>query len=154
MKRHHAQLVAELDERVEGVRRALPAGAAGEDGGSPGAVGELVAFVRTEVLPHAMAEENTVYAAGGAMAELVSTMDEMRAEHRRLASFVTELESHTDPAAAAAAAEELARLFREHVRKENEIVLPALLADEKADLAGLLGAMHHHIEEGGSRPSA
>ena len=147
--RAEAAIVAhhrELDDQV--ARRAGAVAGAVERGGQwEVAVADLVGYVADEVLPHARAEEYTLYRAAAQRAELVETVAAMTVEHGTLAALVDSLAQATDGPRAAAAATDVADLFRAHVRAENEIVLPALVADSRASLATLLGAMHDEIEE-------
>ncbi len=147
--RAEAAIVAhhrELDDQV--ARRAGAVAGAVERGGQwEVAVADLVGYVADEVLPHARAEEHTLYRAAAQRAELVETVAAMTVEHGTLAALVDSLAQATDGPRAAAAATDVADLFRAHVRAENEIVLPALVADSGASLATLLGAMHDEIEE-------
>jgi uncharacterized protein (DUF2249 family) len=104
-------------------------------------VADLIAYLAEEVLPHAAAEEKTIYPAA-ARAGLVGTVEEMIAEHVTLASASSRLAAGTDGPAAAGQAREIAALFTAHAAKENDVLLPALLGDKTADLAALLEQMH------------
>ena len=110
------------------------------------AAAELVGYLAKEVLPHAMAEEHTLYQAAAARVDLAGTVAGMVDEHRALASLAERLATTGDGQRAAAAAEEIGTLFAAHVGKENELILPALAADEDVDLAGLLVQMHRLTE--------
>ena len=133
----------------EGVRsRALALGQAAASGDPyDSAAAELAAYFAEEVLPHALAEEHTIYRIAESLSSLVATVGEMIGEHRRLAAMIDGLGEAMDGPAAASQAEQIAALFTAHVAKENDILLPALLADDDIDLAELLEQMHDLTEE-------
>ena len=137
---HHARLGEEMQDPAGAVRRAAESGLPFEP-----AVAELVAFAREEVLPHAFAEEGTVYKVASTRPGLASTVEEMIGEHRALVERVEELASGVGSAGATAKADALADLFGAHVTKENVALLPPLLEDDEVDLAGVLGEMHELI---------
>ena len=101
----------------------------------------LIAYLAGEVLPHAAAEEKTIYPAA-ARAGLAGTVEEMIAEHVTLSSASARLAAVTDGPAAAGQARQIAALFTAHAARENDVLLPALLDDKSADLAALLEQMH------------
>ncbi|GGM71325.1 hypothetical protein GCM10010106_17020 [Thermopolyspora flexuosa] len=106
----------------------------------------MVAFCTKEVLPHALAEERTLYAAGADLAETRLLVRAMADEHAVLRELVGELEQATTTGEIAGAASALDVLFQVHLRKENDLLLPAL-ADAGVDLAGLLDGMHEILGE-------
>jgi iron-sulfur cluster repair protein YtfE (RIC family) len=136
---HHAALSRELDARVEHVLTAV------RNGTDPDSVRHaLTAFLVGKLMPHAVAEEHTLYpaAARDRYAELlVSTMID---EHRGLSDRVARLAEVTDPITLATTAAELRALFEAHVHKENEYLLPALVAAH-VDVAGLLHDTHEQL---------
>ena len=136
MLEHHKRLCEELAERAGAVSGAV---AAGQPYGT--AVADLVAYLAEEVLPHAAAEEKTIYPAA-ARAGLAGTVGEMAAEHVTLAAAAARLAVVSDGTAAAGQSQQIAALFTAHAAKENGVLLPALLADVPADLPALLERMH------------
>jgi uncharacterized protein (DUF2249 family) len=138
MLEHHKTLGEELAGRANAVSREVaarrPYGAA---------VADLVAYLAEEVLPHAAAEEKTIYPAA-ARAGLAGIVEEMIAEHVTLSALGAQIATLPDGEAAAGQAQQIAGLFTAHAAKENDVLLPALLADHSADLAGLLAQMHDH----------
>ena len=135
-----------LDEGVRSRALALAQAAASADP-YDSAAAELVAYFAEEVLPHAIAEEHTIYRIAESLPELAATVGEMIGEHRRLAAMIDGLGEAMDGPAAASQSEQIATLFTAHVAKENDILLPALLADDAIDLAELLVQMHQLTEE-------
>ena len=141
MLAHHAALADGFARRVAALRLTVEGHEHYE-----AAAAELVAYLAMEVLPHAMAEEHTLYQAAAAKTDLAQTVAGMVDEHRKLVSLAERLATTDDGARAAAEAEAIGGLFASHVGKENELVLPALAADEAVDLAGLLVQMHRLIQ--------
>jgi uncharacterized protein (DUF2249 family) len=137
MLAHHKRLGEQLAGRADAVSGAA---AAGRPHGT--AVAGLIAYLAGEILPHAAAEETTIYPAAAAHAGLAGVVGEMTAEHRTLTAAGERLAALTDGAAAARQAQQIAGLFAAHAAKENDLLLPVLLADRSVDLAALLGQMH------------
>lgn len=138
---HHRTLDQQLKLRVTSLTGAVAAG-----GPYDQEVADLLAYVADEVLPHAEAEEQTIYVAA-AQGDLAGTVAEMIAEHRDLAAAAAGLASVPDGQAAARQAEAIAVMFSGHVAKENLILLPALLDRDEVDIAALLAEMHSRTEE-------
>jgi uncharacterized protein (DUF2249 family) len=109
-------------------------------------VARLIAYLAGEILPHAAAEETTIYPAA-ALDGLAGTVREMIEEHAILSEATGRLAMSADAADGAQRAAQIARLFAAHVAKENDVLLPALLASQDTDLAGLLAAMHRRTEQ-------
>jgi len=102
--------------------------AAAADGGRPvRPVRNLLrTFLTDEVLPHARAEERTLYRAARRVPDTSLLVRELIAEHETLASMAGELGDPASPAATAARAAAVSALFASHVAKENSVLLPAL----------------------------
>jgi uncharacterized protein (DUF2249 family)/iron-sulfur cluster repair protein YtfE (RIC family) len=147
MLSHHRSLLENVGVRVEGLSRAVAVGGAYE-----AAAADLVAYLADEVLPHALAEEHTIYPIAGRRDGLAGTVAEMVAEHRTLAAGVEGLADAVDGREAATKAEEIGVLFAAHVARENDIVLPTLLADEGVDLPHVLVQMHRLTEAAQQTP--
>jgi hypothetical protein len=147
MLRHHRTLDGHVDIRVAALGGAVDNGIAYEP-----AVAALVAYLAEEVLPHAVAEEHTIYLVAGARADLASTVKEMIDEHRVLTSAVQSLVNAANAPAALEQAREIGTFFTAHVNKENELLLPALLEDDDVDLAQLLVQMHRLTEAAQGAP--
>ncbi len=141
MVAHHAALEDGVARRVAAVRAS-----AGRSSAHGPATAALVAYVADEVLPHAVAEEHTIYRAAASVAELAETVAGMVGEHRRLASLVDRLATASDGPGAVAEAEALGALFASHVAGENERILPRLASDPTMDLAGLLARLQRFTE--------
>ena len=133
MLAHHQVLGEELSARVSAVTAA----------GQPHepAVARLFACLAGEIVPHAAAEEATIYLAAAALECLVGTVRQMTDEHKVLPEAPGRLAGTVSAADAAQIAEEIARVFAAHVAKENDVLLPALAASKNADLPALLADM-------------
>ncbi len=139
IKTHHAELHEGLRERVadllDAARHDCPCEGRGE---------AVVAFLDREILPHAAAEERTLYRAAdrGTSALLVEAM---RAEHRDLTGRVGELRSAPDSISAVSEASAILALFESHLAKENDRLIPALLSLPDVSLGELLEGMHELV---------
>lgn len=136
IRAHHAEMAGELRRRVDGLVAAVAGGSSHVE-----AQDKVLEYLDEEVIPHAAAEEKALYPAGdtGPAALLVTSM---RAEHVNLIGRVASLHENTDPIRAAAAAFAILALFESHLYKENELLVPTLVADTGVSLAVLLGGMH------------
>ena len=136
IREHHVELQDALRERVVALRDAVQAGQA--HGPAQRAV---LAFLDTELLPHAAAEERSIYPAGdrGLTTMLVQAMLE---EHRNLIAHVAGLRDSAEAMEAVGSASAIQALFESHLSKENDLLLPALVADPSVSLGALLGGMH------------
>lgn len=135
---HHAQLDGAL---------ALAVARAIDSGGAAAAVAELAAWGERELLPHALAEEQTLYAAARTVHDARLLVTAMAAEHLVLADLVARLgSSSTSPFDAIAAAGALQTLFRSHLAAENDLLLPLLESAPGISVHDLLGQMHDQLE--------
>jgi uncharacterized protein (DUF2249 family) len=133
---HHARLARTMADHALTVRRSIDR-LASPDG--PRAA--MVAFSVGEVLPHALAEEAALYAAGADLPRTRLLVEAMTREHAVLRDLVGDLERARTPGEAAGAAAALNALLQAHLEKENDLLLPALV-DAGIDLASLLEGMH------------
>jgi uncharacterized protein (DUF2249 family) len=139
---HHAQLATGLDQRVEALvqeldsQYLLKAEVARQD---------LLTYLEREILPHARAEEQALYPPAAAVADGRLLVEGMIEEHHALTALVAELADARSLVRAAAAARALAALFAVHLAKENNLVLPLLVATPEVSLRQLLAGMHELI---------
>ncbi|GAA0446668.1 hypothetical protein Aca07nite_57140 [Actinoplanes capillaceus] len=143
---HHRQLAAALTGHVTDLVTAAEMGGLRQVWHHRDA---LLGWLHTELLPHAYAEENALYPAAAARPEGRLLVDGMLDEHRTIAALVAELEETSAPVAAAAAARALQAVFSTHLAKENDLVVPLLVAAGDVSLADLLDGMHDLIGGGG-----
>lgn len=132
---HHAHLEKDLAGRVDAIVAAARGGA-----DTSAAAGELVEFLDREIVPHARAEEDVLYAAAQQHGSALLVKG-MIFEHETIMRLVDDLRAASTAVDAAATARALQAVFVGHVRRENELLLPALAADPEVDLAGLLPRM-------------
>lgn len=116
----------------------LDASAAGSLEGASSARRDLVLYCRGEVLPGAIAEEDTIYAAARELPETRALADVMIADHRAMAELIDDLAGATTPLGASAAGHALRVLVELHVEKSGEFVYPLLAASGAVSLADAL----------------
>jgi hypothetical protein len=133
---HHVELSGEIRRRVEILESAARAGEAYED-----AQAAVLDYLDRELLPHAAAEERALYPAGDRAATAV-LVHAMLDEHRRIVATVDILRKAADGVTAATSASAVLALFESHLAKENDYLVPALVADPDVELGVLLEGMH------------
>ncbi|TAM93466.1 MAG: DUF2249 domain-containing protein [Jatrophihabitans sp.] len=132
---HHEQLAA----RLRALTAAVLTAGAGEQWQAP--LDALREWYRTELIPHAVAEEARLYApaAGGERTALL--VRAMLDEHRTLVALIAELALSRDALHACTTAASAEAIFASHLGKENDLLLPAL--DQAGiDLPAVLQGMH------------
>jgi len=142
VEQHHAQLSGALSQRV-----AALVGAVADHRDPMTARDALVAWCEDELVPHALAEEAALYPAGLVLPETRMLIEAMLAEHGVITGLVDTLRQ-ADPIPAVAAAGALETLFATHLVKENEQLLPVLVAASEVSVAALLEGMHELLGKG------
>lgn len=135
---HHAELSDALNRRTE----TLVATAETAPAESEPARTDLLGFLRSELVPHARAEEQVLYPAAAAQPAGMLLIDGMLAEHHTIVGLIEEIASAPSAVRAAAAARALAAVFATHLAKENDLVIPLLAGAPDVSLAHLLEGMH------------
>jgi Hemerythrin HHE cation binding domain len=139
IRAHHDELRDTLRVCVGDLRDAVRAGRAHE-------VSEraVIGYLEDDLLPHAAAEEAALYPAGdtGLTALLVRAM---REEHKGIVANVGRLRGAADGLEAVATASAILALFEAHLWKENELLIPALVADPNVSLGELLSGLHELV---------
>ena len=143
IRAHHAEMESQLRARVAQVRGQA------RDGAPDEARDELVRWCRQELLPHAVAEERTLYHAGAGLATTRLLVTAMVTEHRVVEGAIDALAGATGALPIVAAAAVVEALFSVHLGKENDLLLPALDGaglDLVVSLAGMheIVGQHHH----------
>jgi succinyl-CoA synthetase alpha subunit len=131
MREHLRTLAEDVKHRVTALAAAVNSGISHEP-----SVAELLTYLAEQVLPHAAAEELSIYCTAAAQADLANTVNEMIAEHRVLVAAVESLANAPTAATALTQATQIATFFTTHVNKENELLLPALHEDSGGVLIG------------------
>ena len=139
VKSHHAQLAGALAVQVEAL---VGAAARGDLPGAEAASDALVRWCDTELIPHALAEEQAMYPAAHQDPRARLLVDAMLAEHQDLVALVEAIRHTNGPVRAAANAQALRSLFDSHLVKENEQILPLLASSADVSLALILEGMH------------
>ncbi|MDP4015397.1 MAG: hemerythrin domain-containing protein [Candidatus Nanopelagicales bacterium] len=140
--RHHGAMTARVAELAGGVVDAVTDGA-----DVSGAKTALVSYMRDEVLPHALAEESTLYRAAAEEDRARMLIDAMIAEHALIFVLIDCLDGAQEPGPVAAAAGAVEALFVAHVRKENDLIVPLLASLPDVSLAGLVRGLHELVGE-------
>lgn len=143
--RHHSQLAQGLNQRTESL---LGLTETAQPPATEQARQDLLNYLRTELLPHAHAEEQTLYPAAAAQPAGALLVEGMLDEHRLIVALVDELAADGSPVRTAAAARALAAVFATHLTKENDLVLPLLAGADDVSLADLLAGMHEVLGDG------
>src|SRR5690606_22692938 len=136
VEQHHAEMAGALELKAEAL---VAAARAGSSDAFLAAKDALVTWSRGELVPHALAEEETPSSAASTMVEARLLVQAMLAEHVEIVSLVDDLDRAVDVAAALGAAGALRRIFLVHLGKENDQLLPLLVADPGTSVADLLG---------------
>lgn len=139
---HHAEMSATLAAHVDRLSVAARNGAAEEAGR---ARDDLLGWCRTDLVPHALAEEATLYPAGVERVESRLLVTSMLAEHRVILTLVDDLADAGDHVSAAVVATALQVIFESHLSKENDLLLPVLISATDVSVAGLLDGMHQSL---------
>ncbi|HXT89704.1 MAG TPA: hemerythrin domain-containing protein [Trebonia sp.] len=127
---------AELQEVLDHWTRVLTTAAHG--GGPVQPVRNLLRFfLMDEVLPHARAEERTLYRAARRDPGNAPLLQALLSDHESLKSMTARLNEPARPTEVAAQAAAIAALFASHAATEDDLLLPAL-ESSGTDLAALL----------------
>ena len=144
VEHHHARMAGALALQAE---RLAARARAGREAAAAQARDELVRWCHAELLPHAAAEEGTLYRAAAERAEGRLLVAAMSAEHETIRRHVDGLTAAGGAVDAAVAAGALRAVFDTHLAKENDQVLPLLVAAPDVSVAALLGGMHELLGE-------
>ncbi len=147
VERHHAEMAGTLTALVEAL---VAAASRSDEAAAARARSRLGFWCEKELVPHALAEEQAMYPAARAKPEGRILVEAMLAEHRAITELVQRLAATEDPVRAAADATALRVAFDNHLAKENELVLPLLVAAADVSVAELLGGMHELLGGGGA----
>jgi uncharacterized protein (DUF2249 family)/hemerythrin-like domain-containing protein len=141
MLRHHHGLVDGVKSRSFAIGASL-----GSQESLGTRVADLVNFMELEVIPHAEAEEHSIYQVAVEVLELGELIGSMIDEHRQLQGQLEALKAVKDfngdiEVAVVDAAKRISELFSRHVIDENEEILGRLLSNPDVDLVEVLREM-------------
>lgn len=136
---HHAELAGALGRHIE---RLLNTAISGDQHAAEKAKQALLQWCENELIPHALAEETSMYPKAHEDPSARLLVDAMISEHRGILALVKEVQMASTPVLVAAKANALGALFDSHLVKENEQILPLLAASKDVSLAQILGGMH------------
>lgn len=136
---HHAEMIRELQKRADTV-----IGIVTRDGASERAATAAADYFETTIVPHAHAEEATLYAAADSSEHRL--IESLKMEHVTLRRLGAALREARDGATRAYIVGALNHMFALHAAKENEYVLPTVLAQPRTDLQELMRRMHAESE--------
>lgn len=136
---HHAELAGALGRHIE---KLLNTAISGDLHASEKAKDALLTWCETELIPHALAEETSMYPKAHEDPSARLLVDAMIAEHRDIVALIQRIRAAAHPVLVAAKAKALGALFESHLAKENEQILPLLAASKDVSLAQILGGMH------------
>ncbi|MDA8193132.1 MAG: hemerythrin domain-containing protein [Thermaerobacter sp.] len=136
IRAHHAAMVAQLSQSVSRVLDAVALANNWEP-----ARQEVVAYIDQELLPHAVAEESTIYASARQFAPLRGLVASLIFEHVCLGRLRNALAVAQTGLEAVSLASAFSHLFDVHAQKEDQFVVQDLENRVDVDLAGILGSM-------------
>lgn len=142
---HHAELAGTLGRHIE---RLLNTAISGDLHAAEKTKQALLAWCETELIPHALAEEASMYPKAHEDPSARLLIDAMITEHRDIVALIQRIRSASNPILVAAKAKALGTLFESHLAKENEQILPLLAASKDVSLAEILGGMHELLGAG------
>lgn len=137
IRNHHAEIAGRIAILTEALVEAVATNT-----GFDVARRAAVDYLTGTLLPHAIAEEQTLYPAAARRGDAKLLVESMIAVHRSLAELVDRIEKEASPAHAAAAGYALRTLLDAHLADENDRILPLVAADPGVSLAGIVGGMH------------
>lgn len=118
---HHDHLIHEIQDQYQELIQSAEMGIALDK-----LRDDYVRFLRTELVPHALTEEATIYLEGREQDDLTTLVKGMTDEHQRIISLIEQLEHSQSPTRIVAAASGFFALISAHFDKENQLLLPAL----------------------------
>lgn len=145
VEEHHAALAGALAVQATALADLARAGRADD---AEHARTQLLAWCRDELVPHALAEEGSLYRAAAEQSEARLLVEAMLAQHRAIVGLVDALDAARDTVSAAVAAGALRSLFEVHLAAENDQILPLLVAAPHVSVADLLGDLHEMVGGG------
>lgn len=141
IRRHHAAMVAELDQLTQRLLEVDP------ELFAP-ARQALTTWFHQVLVPHADEEERTTYRAAGSLLEGRLLIEAMTREHVLIKGLVALFEGAGTADTAAAYGRAVFEAFHSHQAKENEVILPLLVEAPGTSLAQAMEGTHGHQVDG------
>jgi hemerythrin-like domain-containing protein len=104
---------------------------------------EVGMYLTDDILPHAAAEELTIYRVAAQVDSMKGLIDSMLFEHGVIREIREKLMAASMWEEAVTFSTEAAKLFEIHAEKENRFIIAVLEPRSDVDLASVLGDMHH-----------
>ena len=142
IRSHHSEMAAELNELTRAVLAAAASDALGTERDA------LHDWYRDQLIPHAVAEEHTLYSAAAELGATRLLICSMLTEHRTLVELIADLAFAREPFETAMIAASTQALLTSHLAKENDLLLPAL-DSAGLEMGGLLDGMHELLGRSG-----
>ncbi|MFD6675669.1 DUF2249 domain-containing protein [Rhodococcus zopfii] len=149
IRNHHAEIAGRIAHLTDALLDAVETNTDAEV-----ARRAVVDYLTGTLLPHAIAEEQTLYPAAARRVDAKLLVESMIAVHRRIAALVDRIEHEVSPTRAAAAGYALRSMFDAHLVDENDRILPVVAADPDVSLAGAVEGMHDLLGEHGEHAPA
>lgn len=143
LEERHAELTGALEAKGESL---LAAARAGNSDAFHSTREDLVLWARHPLLPHLQALTETLDQAAADQVETRLLVRAMRVERSAIGSLVDEVHHAHDVVAALGAAAALRRVLALHLAKENEQILPVLVADPQVNVADLLTRIQEIVD--------
>lgn len=134
MTNHHAEMVNALEGRIDLLVSSTENWQEGRNA--------VVSYLLNDVLPHAEAEESTIYSAALQFVRLTALVRSMMWEHTIIRELTQALQESIQRDHALMLAMQVSKLFWVHAEKENRYVIADLAPEPDIDLHAILGAMH------------
>lgn len=137
MMDHHAQMIGELKELANGITKNPASWDDARDA--------MVAYLHSDILPHAVAEESTIYQTAVQFERLEALIASMLFEHTVIHDLIAALKAVTTQESACTAAAQIVTMFSVHAEKENRFIITGLAGLSEVDLAAVLGEMRQYL---------
>lgn len=139
LRAHHAIMIGDLHRLTA---RLLDAAVAGGDTAT--AKQDLERWIAEVLVPHAEEEEATTYRSCSDLTEGRLLIESMLAEHVLIRKTAKRVSAAADAGMVAAYGRVLFDIFDSHQRKENDIILPLLVASDQVSLAEVMAGSRGH----------
>lgn len=141
MIQHHESLVSGVKSRSFAIQSSL-----GSNDALVARIVDMINFMDLEVIPHAKAEEHTIYPVASDVLDAEDLVASMNSEHEELVSLTRQLEDLADTEELSnnepfSVASKISDLFAEHAKRENDDILSRLVIHPNVDLVLILRQM-------------